>query len=143
MGFLDKLFGVQPAPRTDPLRKPGAKLQSFMRPSLAMVDSRDLTIPIKRRRLAQFAYGALQRLAAAYELDETQSLAVLVVYLQGVSGIHPQEVSQLVGSCVQIEADAPGQEAARRGAVAMDRWLAGDAGTAVQELAATLAVEAA
>ena len=138
MAFLHKLFGVRP-PAADPLRKPGEKLQSFMRPSLAMVDARDLTIPLKRRRLAQFAYGALERLGQRYELDETQILAVLVVYLQGMSGSHPQEVSTLVGSCVQLADDPGGQRFAQRGAAAMEQWLSGDAGTAVQALAVSFA----
>ncbi len=110
----------------------------MMRPSLSLVDSRDLTIPEKRERCALFTYGAITALAQREELDETEALAVLVKYLNGTKRWHAQEVSRLVGVCMASSRTGDGQLTVVVGARAMSQWLDGDARKAVSQLSQLL-----
>jgi hypothetical protein len=111
------------------------KVQSFLRPSLALVDSRSLNVPAARRRLVLFLFGAIHHLGERYGLEETETLAVLVSTLREDLKLHDQEVSQLVAACVNIAGEDGGAELARDGADAARQWSEGEAGTAVQRLA--------
>ena len=59
MGWLDRLFGQQGDQQTRKLDVLVERLESFMRPALSLVDSRDLTIPEKRARYGLFTCGAV------------------------------------------------------------------------------------
>ena len=135
MGFLNKWFrsGQAQAGRIDRLK---TKLDSFMRPSVALVDSRDMTIPDRRRRYVYFVYGAIHALGEDQELDDTERLAILVGFLETTARMHAREVSKLVAHCTNQQAD--GQTVLTEGYQAMQQWLAGDAGTAVSRLGRVL-----
>ena len=137
MGILTRLFG----PRRDPAReleKLRARLESFMRPSMALVDSRQLTIPAQRERFALYVYGAATVLAESRGLGETEALALVVMFLRGSSRMTEQEVSHLVGRAMALAQEPDSAAVHDAGAEAMAQWLAGDAGSGVTRLADTL-----
>lgn len=138
MGLLDKLFRPR-ADRSRDLQRLAVRLESFMRPASALVDTRELTIPAKRERYAVFILGAASALAESRELGETEALALLVMFLQGAGRMQPQEVSHLVGRAMTLAGEPDGSGVREAGAQAMTRWLTGDAGGAVGRLAQVLA----
>lgn len=138
MGLLDKLFRPR-RDRSHDLQRLAARLESFMRPASALVDTRALTIPANRERYAVFVLGAASALAESRELGETEALALLVMFLQGAGRMQPQEVSHLVGRAMTLVDEPAGTTVREAGAQAMTRWLAGDAGSAVGRLAEVLA----
>lgn len=134
MDFLGRLFRRDEAKRRrlDRLKE---KLDAFMRPSTALVDSRDMTIPEKRERYALFIYGAIGALASMRGLDDTEALAVLVMFLKTTADMNEHDVSRLVGICVSRSEEPANREVVTEGTQAMDQWLAGEAGSAVSRLA--------
>ncbi len=134
--WLRRTFGKPDLSRE--LEKLRAKLESFTRPSLALVDTRTLTIPAERERYATFLLGAAGALAESRGLGETEALAVLVMYLRGARKMQEQEVSHLVGRAMTRAAEPEGQPDHDAGAEAMAEWLEGDPGTAVRRLAEVL-----
>jgi hypothetical protein len=81
MGILDKLFGRRERPPT-PLDEARALLERFTTATLAGVDAEDIgRHPPKQRQAMAFHFGAIQHLAGEYALDETQTLAVFVMFL--------------------------------------------------------------
>jgi len=137
MGFLTKFLGSgeRRRRRIDNLKD---KLDAFMRPSQSLVDSRDMNVPERRGRYALFVYGAIDALAEAHELDETERLAILVMFLRTTARMHEQDVSTLVGRCMNEAGQPRGQAVTDEGFRAMRQWLAGDAGTAVSRLGQVL-----
>ena len=138
MGWLHNLFGRREDRQTRKLNALQKHLDALMRPSLSLVDTRDLTIPEKRDSYALFTYGAITALAQREELDETEVLAILVKFLNGTKRWHAQEVSRLVGVCMASSQTGEGQLTAVVGARAMNQWLDGDAGAAVSQLSQLL-----
>jgi len=134
MGFLERLFGRDEAKQRH-LDRLKEKLDAFMRPSTALVDSRDMTIPEKRARYALFIYGAIGALASKRGLDDTDALAVLVMFLKTTVHMNEHDVSRLVGICVSRAGEPANRDVIAEGTQAMDQWLAGEAGTAVSRLA--------
>ncbi|MCP4042773.1 MAG: hypothetical protein GY731_12600 [Gammaproteobacteria bacterium] len=127
--------------RKDPAReleKLKRKVESFMRPSSALVDSRDLTIPEKRRRYTLFIYGAIGSLTASQGLNETHRLALLAMYLGSVKGMHEREINYLVGCCTTLTEQPDDEKSIRSGTQAMEEWLSDKPGDAVSRLAETL-----
>jgi hypothetical protein len=137
MGILTRLFGARADSARD-LEQLRARLESFMRPSTALVDSRQLTIPAQRERFAAYVYGAATALAETRGLGDTESLALLVMFLRGSSRMTEQEVSYLVGRAMALAREPEGAAVHDAGAQALTEWLAGDAGTAVGRLAESL-----
>jgi hypothetical protein len=137
MGFLTKILGSgeRRRRRIDRLKD---KLDAFMRPSQSLVDSRDMNVPERRGRYALFVYGAIDALAEEDELDETERLAILVMFLRTTAQIHEQDVSMLVGRCMNEAGQPEGQAVMGEGLRAMRQWVAGDAGTAVSRLSQVL-----
>lgn len=138
MSLWKRLFKRRP-PRPSPMDRTRAKVQSFVRPSLALVDPRDLNVPAARRRLVLFLYGAIHHLGERHDLDETATLAVLVATLRDDLRFPDQEVSQQVAACMNLAANRDGAALAQNGADAAREWSEGAAGSAVQRLAKTLA----
>ncbi len=138
MGWLESLFRRRENRQTRKLNALQKHMDALMRPSLSLVDSRDLTIPEKRESCALFIYGAVTVLAQREELDETEALAILVKYLNGTKRWHAQEISRLVGVCMESSRTGEGQMTVVVGGRAMAQWLDGDEGKAVSQLAQLL-----
>ncbi len=138
MSWLDSLFRRRENRQTRKINALRKDLDALMRPSVSLVDPRDLTIPEKRDSYALFTYGAITALAQREELDETEALAILVKFLNGTKRWHAQEVSRLVGVCMASAETGEGQLTVVVGERAMTQWLDGDAGAAVSQLAQLL-----
>jgi hypothetical protein len=99
MGILDKLFGRR-APRATPLEEARTLIERFTTATLAGVDPEDIgRHPSKQRQTMAFHFGAIQHLAEEYDLDETQTLAVFVMFLNRYFNLPVSEtgsISQLL-----------------------------------------------
>jgi hypothetical protein len=81
MGILDRLFGRRAA-RPMPLDEARTLIERFTTATLAGVDPEDIgRHPPKQRQTMAFHFGAIQHLAGEYDLDETQTLALFVMFL--------------------------------------------------------------
>ena len=138
MGWFESLFGRHANRQARKLEALVERLEALMRPSLSLVDSRDLTIPGKRERYALFTWGAVVALARHEDLNETEALALLVKFLGSTGRWHEQEISRMGGLCAtstNAEGNRSGVSAGER---AMAHWLNGEAGTAGSELSQLL-----
>ena len=99
MGFLDRLFGHQTR-RATPLDEARMLIERFTTATLAGVDTEDVgRYPAKQRKVMAFHFGAIEHLAGEYDLDETQTLAVFVMFLNRYFRLPVSEsgsISQLV-----------------------------------------------
>jgi hypothetical protein len=98
------------------------RVDPFLRASIAEIDPRIMTIPEKRLVYAHFAFGAIAELATEQEVDETQCLAALVVCLQRTPEFSPQDVSHLVGRCMNTAGQAQSDQARQAGAQGVRDW---------------------
>ncbi len=81
MGLFDKLFAGKPrAP--SPSESVGKIIDRFTTATIMGVDREDLgRYPPKQYKVMAFHYGAIEYLSRQYELDETHTLAVFVVFV--------------------------------------------------------------
>ncbi len=138
MGWIQSLFGRQEKRQARKLDVLVERLEAVMRPSLSLVDARDLTIPEKRERYALFTCGAVSALAHREDLNETETLALLVRFLRSTGRWPDQEISRMVGLCAASTDTEGKQSGVAAGERAMAEWLNGEAGTAVSELSRLL-----
>ena len=138
MGWLQGLFRRYENRHARKLNALKKHLDEFMRPSMSLVDSRDLTIPEKRESYALFTFGAITALVQRQDFGETEALALLVKFLNGTRRWHEQEISRLVGVCVASTQTGERQLTMVVGAQAMTDWLEGDTRKAVSQLSQLL-----
>ncbi len=80
MGLLSKLLGV--TPRANPLDEARKIVDRFTTATIMGVDAEDIgRYPPKQRKVMAFHYGAIDYLAREQGLDETQTLALFVMFL--------------------------------------------------------------
>lgn len=80
MGLFSKLFGA--APRVNPLDEARKIVDRFTTATIQGVDAEDIgRYPPKQRKVMAFHYGAIDYLAREQGLDETQTLALFVMFL--------------------------------------------------------------
>ncbi len=80
MGFFRKLFAT--APRVSPLDEARKLVDRFTTATIQGVDTEDIgRYPTKQRKVMAFHFGAIDYLARERELDETQTLALFVMFL--------------------------------------------------------------
>jgi len=81
MGFFGKLFRKKPRPPTA-VEDAGRIIDRFATATSMGVDREDLVrYPAKQYQVMAFHYGAIDYLARQYDLDETQTLGVFVVFI--------------------------------------------------------------
>jgi len=81
MRLFNRLFGKRPK-RPSPGEQLAAVLHRFTTATIVGVDREDLgRYPAKQRKVMAFHYGAIRCLAEEYALDETETLAVFVMFL--------------------------------------------------------------
>jgi len=81
MGFFGKLFRKKPRPPTA-VEDAGRIIDRFATATSMGVDREDLgRYPAKQYKVMAFHYGAIDYLARQYDLDETQTLGVFVVFI--------------------------------------------------------------
>lgn len=140
MGFLKNFFLDRDEQQME-LAKLQRQIDSFMRPSRAQVDGREMTIPEKRQRYALFTFGAicgLMETKGDEECDETRILAVLVMHFKGLDDMHEQDASYLINRCIELKHDPERATTIQAGRQAALQWASGDAGTAIDALAAVM-----
>lgn len=80
MGLFSKLFGA--APRVNPLDEARKIVDRFTTATIQGVDTEDIgRYPPKQRKVMAFHFGAIDYLAREQGLDETQTLALFVMFL--------------------------------------------------------------
>lgn len=81
MKLFAKLFGKRNAGPT-PLDEVRTLVERFTRATIVGVDTGDIgRYPPKQRKVMAFHFGAIDYLATQYDLDETETLAVFVAFL--------------------------------------------------------------
>lgn len=80
MNLLERLFGGKP--RTTPLDEARKIIERFTTATLAGVDAEDIgRYPAKQHKVMAFHFGAIEVIADQFELDETRTLAIFVMFL--------------------------------------------------------------
>ncbi|MDH3527440.1 MAG: hypothetical protein OEN52_07235 [Gammaproteobacteria bacterium] len=80
MGLFSKLFGAEP--RVNPLDDARKIVDRFTTATIQGVDAEDIgRYPPKQRKVMAFHFGAIDYLAREQGLDETQTLALFVMFL--------------------------------------------------------------
>lgn len=80
MGIFGKLFSKQP--RDNPLDEVRSIINRFTTATLMGVDVEDIgRYPSKQHKVMAFHFGAIQYLAEQHGLDETQTLAIFVTFI--------------------------------------------------------------
>jgi len=81
MKLFKRLFDKQPKPPS-PGEQVAAILHRFTTATIVGVDREDLgRYPAKQRKVMAFHYGAIRCLARDFELDETATLAIFVMFV--------------------------------------------------------------
>jgi hypothetical protein len=81
MGFFGKLFREKPRPPTA-VEDVGRIIDRFATATSMGVDREELgRYPARQYKVMAFHYGAIEHLAREYDLDETQTLGVFVVFI--------------------------------------------------------------
>jgi hypothetical protein len=81
MGFFGKLFRKKPRPPTA-VEEVARIIDRFATATSMGVDREELgRYPARQYQVMAFHYGAIEHLAREYDLDETQTLGVFVVFL--------------------------------------------------------------
>jgi hypothetical protein len=100
MGILHRLFGRRTPWHATPLDEARELIERFTTATLAGVDTEDVgRYPAKQRQAMAFHFGAIEHLAGEFDLDETQTLAVFVMFLNRYFRLPVSEsgsISQLV-----------------------------------------------
>jgi hypothetical protein len=80
MEFFSKLFGA--AARVNPLDEARKIVDRFTTATIMGVDTEDIgRYPPKQRKVMAFHFGAIDYLAREQDLDETQTLALFVMFI--------------------------------------------------------------
>jgi hypothetical protein len=80
MGLFSKLFAT--TPRVSPLDEARKLVDRFTTATIQGVDTEDIgRYPPKQRKVMAFHFGAIDYLARDHGLDETQTLALCVMFL--------------------------------------------------------------
>jgi hypothetical protein len=140
MGWFHRWSGSRSTTAPGPA-KIQDELERFARDALAHVDRVQLDREVRKQKLViAFFFGAIDELARAEELDETQALAASVRFLDHY---FPGSAAEL-GSVTELRAEftdaLQAKNLMREGAEAIKRWRAGDA-TAAKWLAQSLAFD--
>lgn len=122
MRILDRLFGKRAAPPT-PGEQVAAILHRFTTATIMGVDREDLgRYPVKQRKVMAFHYGAIRCLAEDYGLDETETLAVFVMFLDKYFNLPVSETGS-ISERLQGFRDDPAQRCfLEAGADSFRRW---------------------
>jgi hypothetical protein len=128
MGILETLFGKRQR-RTTPLEEARGLIERFTTTTLVGVDAEDIgRHPPKQRQAMAFHFGAIQLLAEEFALDETQTLALFVMFLNRYFKLPVWEtgsISQLLegfqSNVRERDFLAAGKEAFRRWRLENDR----------------------
>jgi hypothetical protein len=122
MGFLSRLFVKSPPPPS-PLEEVRRLIERFSIATLAGVDAEDIgRYPPKQRKVMAFHFGAIAWLAERYALDETETLAVFVMFLDKYFNMPVRETGSISQLLEGFQASATEQEYLAAGREVFRRW---------------------
>jgi hypothetical protein len=122
MGIIDRLFGRRPQ-RATPLDAARKLLDRYTSATLAGVDPEDIgRYPPKQRQAMAFHFGAIQYLAEDYELDETQTLALFVMFLNRYFNLPVTETGSISQLLDGFQANPREREYLAAGVEIFRRW---------------------
>jgi hypothetical protein len=121
-GFFTRLFSKRPA-TPSPVEQVSKILEHFATATSMGIDREDLArYPAKQRQVMAFHFGAIEYLAREFQLDETQTLGVFVVFLDSYF-IMPITETGSISERVQGFYDKPQErEYLEAGADVCRRW---------------------
>lgn len=140
MGLFHRWSRPRPAAAPGPAQI-HSELERFARDALAHVDRVQVDRELRKQKLViAFFFGAIDELARAEGLDETQALAASVMFLERYFPASTAELGSVTGLRRELAAALQAKNLMREGAEAIKRWRAGD-GAAAKWLAQSLAFD--
>ena len=122
MSILETLFGKRER-RATPLEQARTLIERFATATLAGIDAEDIgRHPPKQRRAMAFHFGAIQLLAEEFALDETQSLALFVMFLNRYFKLPVWETGSISQLLAGFQSDAQERDFLEAGQEAFRRW---------------------
>ena len=122
MGIFDTLFGRQER-RPTPLDEARSLIERFSTATLAGVDAEDIgRYPPKQRQAMAFHFGAIRHLAAEFTLDETQTLALFVMFLNRYFKLPVRETGSISELLEGFQSDPREHHCLEAGEDAFRRW---------------------
>jgi hypothetical protein len=122
MGILERLFGNR-EPRTTPLEEARGLIEHFTNATLVGVDAEDIgRHPPKQRQAMAFHFGAIQLLAQEFSLDETQTLALFVMFLNRYFKLPVWETGSISQLLEGFQSNARERDFLAAGKEAFRRW---------------------
>lgn len=94
----------------------------FLRAAHQHIDLRYFMTPRHHTLIYCFAYGALGIEATERDMDESRQLAALLLILQTLSEMSPQEISGMLGRCMQALDEKEGHDFVLTGARTYSDW---------------------
>jgi hypothetical protein len=122
MGILETLFGKRDR-RATPLEEARTRLERFTTATLAGVDVEDIgRHPPKQRQAMAFQFGAIRVLADEFGLDETQTLALFVMFLNHYFNLPVWETGSISQLLEGFQSDPRERDFVEEGQEAFRRW---------------------
>ncbi len=139
MRFFRRWFGTRPDTRND-AELPIDVLDRFVVASLAPVNRIELDRdPLQQQHVMAYFFGAAQRLAQADDLDETHTLALMVMFLNRYFSASVSEIGSVTTLRRKFEDSTEGRALMREGEEMLQRWLASNDPAALRRLQELLA----
>lgn len=122
MGMLETLFGKRER-RATPLEEARTLIERFTTATLVGVDAEDIgRHPPKQRQAMAFHFGAIQLLAEEFALDETQTLALFVMFLNRYFKLPVWETGSISQLLEGFQSNAQERDFLTAGQEAFRRW---------------------
>jgi hypothetical protein len=122
MGILNKLFAGKQA-RETPLDEARKLIDRFTTATLMGVDTEDIgRFPPKQRKVMAFHFGAIEYLAQEYDLDETRTLGLFVMFLNKYFNMPVSETGSISQLLDGFQANEIEREYLKAGLEVFKRW---------------------
>jgi hypothetical protein len=122
MTLLDRLFGKRPA-EPAPIDEVRRIIERFTTATHAGVDAADIgRYPHKQRKVMAFHFGALEHVAKSRNLDETEELAVFVMFLDRYFNLPVRETGSISELLESFASNVDEREYLEAGIDVFRRW---------------------
>jgi hypothetical protein len=122
MDFITRLFAKRTQPPS-PGEQAAAILHRFTTATIMGVDREDLgRYPAKQRKVMAFHYGAIRCLATEFDLDETQTLAVFVMFVNKYFNLPVSETGSISERLQGFEENPEEHRYLAAGEAVFKRW---------------------
>ncbi|MEN8107481.1 MAG: hypothetical protein ABFS22_05685 [Pseudomonadota bacterium] len=134
MKLFARLFGKRNTGPT-PFDEVRTLVEHFTRATIVGVDTEDIgRYPPKQRKVMAFHFGAINYLATQYDLDETETLAVFVAFLDKYFNLPVSETGSISERLQGFRDNAEEQRYLEAGVDVFRRWYEQDERRAPLEL---------